>query len=206
MQMIASGQLSLIARTEGRRSQRSGSSATPSPRCSRAAGPVRCVVRVAVNPGRKVGAVRCAVLGLPIWHRPSRTLRRDADDDPQEHQDTRTPQRPTAGLAGHVPRKGRHAVRLAGVGRLPAVRRRVQALLDWQCPHAADVAGYRIWQQLGRQTRTGEKAIKILGYSTTKITKPIQTRATRSRTGWRASRCGACSTGYLEIRRCAVVV
>jgi hypothetical protein len=32
-------------------------------------------------------------------------------------------------------------------------------------------AGYRAWQQLGRQVRKGEKAIKILGYSTEKITK-----------------------------------
>ena len=66
---------------------------------------------------RKVGAARCAEFGLPIWHRPSRTLRRDADDDPQEHQDTRTPHRPTAGRAGHVRRNGRRAFQLAGVGR-----------------------------------------------------------------------------------------
>ena len=44
-------------------------------------------------------------------------------------------------------------------------------LIAAQCPHATHVAGYRKWQQLGRQVRKGEKAIKILGYSTKKITK-----------------------------------
>lgn len=44
-------------------------------------------------------------------------------------------------------------------------------LIAAQCPHATHVAGFRTWQQLGRQVRTGEKAIKILGYSTKKITK-----------------------------------
>lgn len=40
-----------------------------------------------------------------------------------------------------------------------------------QCPHASRVAGYRKWQQYGRQVRKGEKAIKIIGYSTTKQTE-----------------------------------
>jgi antirestriction protein ArdC len=44
-------------------------------------------------------------------------------------------------------------------------------LIAVQCPHATRVAGFRKWQQLGRQVRKGEKAIKILGYSTKKITK-----------------------------------
>ena len=44
-------------------------------------------------------------------------------------------------------------------------------LIAVQCPHATQVAGFRRWQQLGRQVRKGEKAIKILGYSTKKITK-----------------------------------
>ena len=44
-------------------------------------------------------------------------------------------------------------------------------LIAAQCPQATHVAGYRKWQQLGRQVRKGEKAIKILGYSTKKITK-----------------------------------
>jgi antirestriction protein ArdC len=44
-------------------------------------------------------------------------------------------------------------------------------LIAAQCPHATKVAGYRKWQQLGRQVRKGERAIKILGYSTKKITK-----------------------------------
>jgi antirestriction protein ArdC len=33
------------------------------------------------------------------------------------------------------------------------------------------VAGFRNWQELGRQVRKGERAIKILGCSTKKITK-----------------------------------
>jgi antirestriction protein ArdC len=44
-------------------------------------------------------------------------------------------------------------------------------LIAAQCPHATRVAGYRKWRQLGRQVRKGERAIKILGYSTKKITK-----------------------------------
>src|SRR6266516_1776554 len=44
-------------------------------------------------------------------------------------------------------------------------------LIAAQCPHATRVAGYRAWQKIGRQVRKGEKAIKILGYSTKKITK-----------------------------------
>jgi antirestriction protein ArdC len=44
-------------------------------------------------------------------------------------------------------------------------------LIALQCPNATHVAGFRKWQELGRQVRKGEKAIKILGYSTKKITK-----------------------------------
>ena len=44
-------------------------------------------------------------------------------------------------------------------------------LIAAQCPHATRVAGYRKWQELGRQVRKGERAIKILGYSTKKITR-----------------------------------
>lgn len=44
-------------------------------------------------------------------------------------------------------------------------------LIAMQCPNATHVAGFRKWQQLDRQVRKGEKAIKILGYSTKKITK-----------------------------------
>src|SRR5262245_16121794 len=43
-------------------------------------------------------------------------------------------------------------------------------LIAAQCPHATRVAGYRKWQELGRQVRKEERAIKILGYSTKKIT------------------------------------
>jgi antirestriction protein ArdC len=43
-------------------------------------------------------------------------------------------------------------------------------LISSQRPEAMQVAGFRKWQQLGRQVRKGEKAIKILCYSTKKIT------------------------------------
>jgi antirestriction protein ArdC len=46
-----------------------------------------------------------------------------------------------------------------------------QMLIAAQCPHATYVAGYRKWQQLSRQVRKGERAIRILGYSTKKITR-----------------------------------
>lgn len=35
-----------------------------------------------------------------------------------------------------------------------------QMLIAAQCPHATHVAGYRKWQELGRQVRKGERAIK----------------------------------------------
>lgn len=44
-------------------------------------------------------------------------------------------------------------------------------LIAMQRPDATRVAGFRKWQTLGRQVRKGEKAIKILGYSTKKVTK-----------------------------------
>lgn len=40
-----------------------------------------------------------------------------------------------------------------------------------QCNVASRVAGFRKWQELGRQVRKGEKAIKIFGYSTKKVTE-----------------------------------
>ena len=43
-----------------------------------------------------------------------------------------------------------------------------------QCPEATQVAGFRKWQQLGRQVRKGEKALKIFGYSTKKIAREDQ--------------------------------
>lgn len=44
-------------------------------------------------------------------------------------------------------------------------------LIVAQCPHATQVAGFRAWQQKGRQVRKGEKAIKIFGYSSKKVTE-----------------------------------
>jgi len=40
-----------------------------------------------------------------------------------------------------------------------------------QKPDASQVAGFRKWQQLGRQVRKGETGIRIFGYSTKKITE-----------------------------------
>lgn len=35
-------------------------------------------------------------------------------------------------------------------------------LIMFQCPHASKVAGYKTWQELGRQVKKGSKAIRIL--------------------------------------------
>lgn len=43
-------------------------------------------------------------------------------------------------------------------------------LIAAQCPHATQVAGYRAWQDKGRQVRKGEQALKIFGRSTKAIT------------------------------------
>ncbi len=42
-------------------------------------------------------------------------------------------------------------------------------LLLVQCPQAQHVAGYRAWQAKGRQVRKGERAIRILGTGTVKV-------------------------------------
>ena len=39
-----------------------------------------------------------------------------------------------------------------------------------QCPTASRVAGFRSWQEKGRQVRKGERGIRIFGYSTKKVT------------------------------------
>ena len=39
-----------------------------------------------------------------------------------------------------------------------------------QRPDASQVAGFRKWQELGRQVRKGERGIKIFGFSTKKVT------------------------------------
>ena len=43
-------------------------------------------------------------------------------------------------------------------------------LIALQCPHATQVAGYRKWQELGRQVRKGEKSIAILAPMLKRIT------------------------------------
>ena len=35
-------------------------------------------------------------------------------------------------------------------------------LILFQCPHATNVAGYKVWKQMGRQVKRGEKGIQIL--------------------------------------------
>ncbi|CAM3424330.1 ArdC-like ssDNA-binding domain-containing protein [Tsukamurella hominis] len=44
-------------------------------------------------------------------------------------------------------------------------------LIMSQRPNATAVAGFRAWQEKGRQVRKGEKAIKIFGYSSRKVTE-----------------------------------
>lgn len=44
-------------------------------------------------------------------------------------------------------------------------------LIHMQKPDATRVAGYRVWQGLGRQVRKGEKGIKILGFGQIKVNK-----------------------------------
>jgi hypothetical protein len=44
-----------------------------------------------------------------------------------------------------------------------------QMLILTQRPDATRVAGFRKWQEFGRQVRKGERAIKILGYSSRKV-------------------------------------
>lgn len=44
-------------------------------------------------------------------------------------------------------------------------------LIAAQRPDATQVAGFRKWQELGRQVRKGEKAIRIFGFSSKKVTE-----------------------------------
>ncbi|WIB69148.1 ArdC-like ssDNA-binding domain-containing protein (plasmid) [Curtobacterium sp. MCBD17_035] len=44
-------------------------------------------------------------------------------------------------------------------------------LILGQRPDASRVAGFRKWQGLGRQVRKGEKAVRIFGYNTKKVTE-----------------------------------
>ncbi|MBT0568588.1 ArdC-like ssDNA-binding domain-containing protein [Williamsia sp. CHRR-6] len=44
-------------------------------------------------------------------------------------------------------------------------------LIAAQRPDATQVAGFRTWQSLGRQVRKGEKAIRIFGFSSKKVTE-----------------------------------
>jgi len=46
-------------------------------------------------------------------------------------------------------------------------------LITLQKPHATRVAGYRTWQSMGRQVKSGEKSIRILAPSTFKRKKTI---------------------------------
>jgi len=54
-------------------------------------------------------------------------------------------------------------------------------LIAAQRPDATQVAGFRKWQELGRQVRKGEKAIRIFGFSSKKVleTDPATARSPR---------------------------
>jgi antirestriction protein ArdC len=51
---------------------------------------------------------------------------------------------------------------LAAIGRFRRYSIGNVLLISMACPHATRVAGYRTWQQLGRQVKKGEKGISIL--------------------------------------------
>lgn len=46
-----------------------------------------------------------------------------------------------------------------------------ELLILGQRPDASRVTGFRKWRGLGRQVRKGEKAVRIFGYSTKKVTE-----------------------------------
>lgn len=47
-------------------------------------------------------------------------------------------------------------------------------LILQQCPHARQIAGFRTWQNLGRQVKKGEKSIRILAPSKRKCTRTVE--------------------------------
>lgn len=58
-------------------------------------------------------------------------------------------------------------------------------LIMLQCPNATHVAGFRRWQELGRQVRKGEKSIGIFAPSTRKVKDDITGEESRRVIGFR---------------------
>lgn len=56
------------------------------------------------------------------------------------------------------------------------------ALILAQCPEATRVAGFRKWQEMGRQVKGGGKSIKIFGYSTYTV-EGDKSKGEKDRTG-----------------------
>jgi hypothetical protein len=116
--------------------------------------------------------------GFPIWHRPSQTLE---GMPTMARMNSRTPEQRKAEREALLVTLNDKVAALATSGEWLAYLRFLAAfrrysfnnlmLIAAQCPHASRVAGYRKWQELGRQVRKGARAIKILGYSTKKVTK-----------------------------------
>lgn len=111
----------------------------------------------------------------------ARTIRRDVAMTRKTTQTTKTPEQRMAEREALLATMGEKVAALASSAEWIAYLRFIAALRRYsfnnlmliaaQCPHATHVAGFRKWQQLNRHVRKGEKAIKILGYSTKKITK-----------------------------------
>jgi antirestriction protein ArdC len=60
-----------------------------------------------------------------------------------------------------------------------------QMLIALQCPNATHVAGFRKWQELGRQVRKGSKSIGILAPSTRKVKDDVTGEESRRVIGFR---------------------
>ena len=54
-------------------------------------------------------------------------------------------------------------------------------LIQVQCPHATQVAGFKAWQAKGRQVRKGEKAIRIFGKPFRLVTDTDETTGEKAR-------------------------
>ena len=54
-------------------------------------------------------------------------------------------------------------------------------LIQVQCPHATQVAGFKAWQAKGRQVRKGEKAIRIFGKPFRLVTDTDETTGEKTR-------------------------
>lgn len=66
-------------------------------------------------------------------------------------------------------------------------------LIQVQCPHATQVAGFRAWQAKGRQVRKGERAIRIFGKPVRKVSEEDE------RTGETVSRWVRCTPPVVSV-------